>query len=356
MIRNKPITIGKQEVLPGTSKSINLPIADLYTATSLSMPVRVICGRQAGPTAFVSAAVHGDEINGVDIIRRFLSAKALSRLRGSLILVPVVNVHGFLDRSRYLPDRRDLNRCFPGTPTGSIAARLAYVFTTQVAFKADFGIDLHTGAVDRSNLPQIRVTRGDESAAELAAAFGAPVIIGAAERDGSLRSAAAKRGIPVIVYEAGEALRFDELSIRAGVRGIMRVLRARDMLPGRKTQKVRQPVTASSSTWVRAPSSGIVTQRGALGRRVKKGEMLAVITDPLGERSDPLISPINGLIIGRSNLPLAHEGEALFHVASFDSVTEAAGIVKDFEGIVEDFTTIHDPGLGRTVETDLIGT
>ncbi len=349
MSRNKPIIIGKTEVLPGTSRNIDLPIADLYTTTALHMPMKVICGKQAGPTAFVSAAIHGDEINGVEIIRRLLGLKALQRLRGNLLLVPVVNVHGFLDRSRYLPDRRDLNRCFPGHPTGSIAARLAYIFGTEVAFKADFGIDLHTGALDRSNLPQIRVTRGDEAAAELAAAFGAPVVIGANSRDGSLRHATAERGIPVIVYEAGEALRFDELSIRAGVRGIMRVLRARKMLPARKQQTARETVTASSSSWVRAPSSGIVTQRGALGRRVKKGDKLAVISDPLGERSDPVISPINGLIIGRSNLPLAHEGDALFHVASFESVAEA-------EVVVEDFATTHDPALGRSVETDLIGT
>lgn len=349
MTRNKPITIGETEVLPGTRRNIDLPIADLYTATELHMPMRVICGKQAGPTAFVSAAVHGDEINGVEIIRRLLGMKALQRLRGTLLLVPVVNVHGFLDRSRYLPDRRDLNRSFPGSATGSIAARLAHIFSREVAFKADFGIDLHTGALDRSNLPQIRITRGDEAAAKLASAFGAPVVIGANSREGSLRAATAARGIPVIVYEAGEALRFDELSIRAGVRGIMRVLRSQKMLPRRNEPVARETVMASSSSWVRAPSSGIVTKRGALGRRVKKGDTLAVITDPLGDRSDPLISPINGLIIGRSNMPLTHEGEALFHVASFESVAEA-------EGVVEDFATTHDPALGRTVEHDLIGT
>ncbi len=349
MSRNEPITIGRTTVLPGTRRNIDLPIADLYTTTALHMPLQVICGRQAGPTAFVSAAVHGDEINGVEIIRRLLGMKALQRLRGNLLLVPVVNVHGFLDRSRYLPDRRDLNRCFPGTPSGSIAARLAHTFTDEVAFKADFGIDLHTGALDRSNLPQIRVTRGDEAAAELAAAFGAPVVIGANEREGSLRSAAAEQGIPVIVYEAGEALRFDELSIRAGVRGILRVLRARDMLPGRKERRAHGTVVASSTTWARAPSSGIVTQRGALGRRVKKGDTLAVITNPLGDRADAVLSPISGLIIGRSNLPLAHEGDALFHVASFESVAQA-------EVVVEDFATTHDPALGRSVESELIGT
>lgn len=347
--RNTPLTVGGVRVLPGQRQNVDLPIADLYTTTSLHMPLQVICGKKAGPTAFVSAAVHGDEINGVEIVRRLLAIKALDRLRGNLLLVPVVNVHGFLDRSRYLPDRRDLNRSFPGTPSGSIAARLAHTFTEQVAFRADFGIDLHTGALDRSNLPQVRVTREDEEALRLAMAFGAPVVVGASEREGSLRSAAADRGIPVLVYEAGEALRFDELSIKAGVRGILRVLRARGMLSKRRDTDTAGTVVASGTTWVRAPESGVVTQRGALGRRVKKGERLAVITDPLGTREEPVVSPISGLIIGRSNLPLAHEGDALFHVARFDSVAQA-------EGVVEEFATTHDPALGRTVENELIGT
>lgn len=349
MSRNSPITVGGVDIAPGTRVNVDLPIADLYTTTSLHMPLQVIHGRQAGPTAFISAAVHGDEINGVEIIRRLLGMKVLDRLHGTLLLVPVVNVHGFLDRSRYLPDRRDLNRSFPGSATGSIAARLAHIFTQEVVFRAEFGIDLHTGAIDRSNLPQIRVTRKDAEAERLAMAFGAPVIIGANERDGSLRSAASARGIPVLVYEAGEALRFDELSIKAGVRGILRVLRAQGMLPRRQEKTASGSVIASTTSWVRAPESGIITQRGALGRRVKKGESLAVVTDPLGTRATPVITPISGLIIGRSNLPLAHEGDALFHVAGFDSVKEA-------ENVVEDFATTHDPALGRAVENELIGT
>ncbi len=349
MNKNQAITIGGLRTTPGARRNVDLPIADLYTSTSLHMPLQVVCGRHAGPTAFVSAAVHGDEINGVEIVRRLLGIKALDKLRGNLLLVPVVNVHGFLDRSRYLPDRRDLNRSFPGSATGSIAARLAHTFTEEVAFRADFGIDLHTGALDRSNLPQVRVTRGDAEAERLAMAFGAPVVVGAADREGSLRSAAAEKGIPVLVYEAGEALRFDELSIRAGVRGILRVLRARGMLPGHKEKAINGSVMASATTWVRAPESGIVTQRGALGRRVKKGERLAVVTDPLGTREEAVLSPISGIIIGRYNLPLAHEGDALFHIARFDSVKVA-------EDVVEEFATTHDPALGRAVETELIGT
>lgn len=349
MKRNTPFTLGGVTVAPGSSVDVDLPVADLYTTTSLHMPVRVICGKSEGPTAFVSAAIHGDEINGVEIIRRLLGLKALRSLRGTLLAVPVVNVHGFLDRSRYLPDRRDLNRSFPGTPKGSIAARLAHTFTREVAFRCAFGIDLHTGALDRSNLPQIRVNTDDEVAHAMANAFGAPIILGAGLRDGSLRACAADRGIPVIVYEAGEALRFDEMSIRAGVRGVLRVLRDQGMLPRARKRNSVASMMATSSQWVRASASGIVTARTGLGRRVHKDDVLALITDPLGSREEPVVSPINGIIIGKSNLPLAHEGDALFHIAGFDSVVKA-------EGAVEEFTSTHDPALGRSVETDLIGT
>lgn len=349
MKRNSPITVGGIEVKPGTRQVIDLPIADLYTTTSLHMPVQVVCGRSAGPTVFISAAIHGDELNGVEIIRRLLSLKALRSLRGTLLAVPVVNVHGFLGQSRYLPDRRDLNRSFPGSTRGSIAARLAHTFMNEVVVKAELGIDLHTGALDRSNLPQIRTDIENARALELAEIFGAPVVMGAALRDGSLRACAADKDIPVLVYEAGEALRFDEISIKAGLRGITRILRHLKMLPG-KSRKVRHgPVLASSSRWVRAPGSGIVTNKAALGQRVSEEEQLALVTDPMGERGQPVLSPAKGIIIGRSNLPLAHEGDALFHIAEFDSVARA-------ENAVEELNTMHDPLLGRAVESELMGT
>src|SRR5210317_1296480 len=175
MVMNKSFPIGDVVVKPGQRANVSLPVSDLYTSTSLSMPVQVVCGRRAGPVLFVSAAIHGDELNGVEIIRRLLRLKALSSIKGTLIAVPIVNVHGFLNQSRYLPDRRDLNRSFPGSPKGSIAARLANTFLKEVVLKSDFGIDLHTGAIDRSNLPQIRANLDDPAVTELAQAFGAPV-------------------------------------------------------------------------------------------------------------------------------------------------------------------------------------
>lgn len=334
MSKNNAITIGGTVVKPGDRASISLPVVDLYTGTSLSMPVKVVSGRRSGPVLLVSAAIHGDELNGVEIIRRLLKRKLLRSIRGTLIAVPVVNVHGFLDQSRYLPDRRDLNRSFPGSPTGSIAARMAHIFVTEILDKADCGIDLHTGALNRSNLPQIRGNLDDAKTLELARAFGTPVIVDSTIRDGSLRECAVERGLPILVYEAGEALRFDEVSIRGGIRGIIKVMRHLGMLPPAKKAKSIVPVLAESTSWVRAPASGIVARKVQLGARVVEGERLATIGDPLGEAETTVAAPFDGIVIGRSMLPLAHEGDALFNVAAFKSVSRA-------EGKVEEFTAHH---------------
>jgi predicted deacylase len=299
------------------------------------MPVKVISGRRAGPVLFVSAAIHGDELNGVEIIRRLLKRKILRSIRGTLLAVPIVNVHGFLDQSRYLPDRRDLNRSFPGTSRGSVAARLAHLFTSQIVAKADYGIDLHTGAINRSNLPQIRAKLDDSTTLEIAKAFGAPVVINSDIRDGSLRAYAAERNLQVLVYEAGEALRFDEVSIRGGIRGILNVMRHIGMLPPRKGSKQISPVIAKSTSWIRAPSSGIVGGKVPLGSSVVKDQALAVISDPLGDEEQAVAAPFDGIVIGRTNLPLAHEGDALFNLAAFKDVSVA-------EDRVETFSVVHD--------------
>ena len=330
MPANKPITIGSTTVRPGEQVSIELPVADLYTGTSLSMPVKVICGRRAGPVLFVSAAIHGDELNGVEIIRKLLKRKALASLRGTLLAAPVVNIHGFLDLSRYLPDRRDLNRSFPGSAKGSIAGRLAHTFVTEIVDNADYGIDLHTGAINRSNLPQVRANLGDPTTLELAKAFGAPVILNSTIRDGSLRQCASERGFPMLLYEAGEALRFDEISIRAGLQGVLRIMRHLGMLPSAKTRSKAEPVIAESSSWIRAPTSGVVSHRVSLGTRVITDQRLAVIGDPLAEFEVPVKAKFDGIVIGQSNLPLAHEGDALFHVAAFKRLSKAELNVDEF--------------------------
>lgn len=336
MTANKPITIGDSVINPGERVNVNLPVADLYTSTSLHMPVQVICGRKGGPVLFVSAAIHGDELNGVEIVRRLLKLKALRSIRGTLLAVPIVNVHGFLDQSRYLPDRRDLNRSFPGSPKGSIAARLANTFIQQIVSEADYGIDLHTGAINRSNFPQIRANLDDPETLDIAMAFGAPVIINSNIRDGSLRACASERGMPMLIYEAGEALRFDETGIRAGMRGILSVMRHIGMLPERRTSKHVTPVVARATQWIRAGTSGIVSSKVRLGSTIMKDQRLAVISDPLGDEQQDVIAPFDGIVIGRSNLPLAHEGDALFNLSSFANVPKAGDVVETFASTHQD--------------------
>ena len=281
---NDVLTIAGVDVKLGQKLTINIPVARLYTHTEMTMPVHVLRGKRSGHRLFVSAAVHGDEILGVEIIRRLLKVKAIKRLSGTLIAVPVVNVYGFVNQSRYLPDRRDLNRFFPGSSKGSLTSRIADIFMNQVVANSTHGIDLHTASNHRTNLPQIRACLDDPETERLAIAFGAPVVLDANLRDGSLRQAVMEKGIPMLMYEGGEALRFDEVAIQAGVKGVLAVMRAVGMLPERALKKPPiQPSIARSSTWVRAPVSGILHSNVRLGARISEGTKLGEIADPFGE-------------------------------------------------------------------------
>lgn len=334
------ITIGGVSVAPGERRGLSLPVGMLHTRVPVEMPVWVLNGRRAGPRLFISAAIHGDELNGIEIIRR-IRVRPLRGLRGTLLLVPVVNVFGLLHHSRYLPDRRDLNRSFPGSERGSLAARLAHLFMAEIVARCTHGIDLHTGAIHRSNLPQVRAQLDDPVTRELALAFGAPVVLDSRLRDGSLREAAAGCGIPALIYEAGEALRFDELCIRMGVAGILQVMRQLGMLPrpARRTRPT-EPVIAQGSSWLRAPEAGILRSGLALGRRVAAGERLGLVSDPFGERETPIVATHAGIVIGRNSLPLVNEGDALFHVARFARPGEARAAA---EAIADAFREPLDP-------------
>ena len=319
----EPLIIAGVEVKPGERKCIDMPSARLYTQTPMKIPVHVIRGSYPGPALFVTAALHGDEINGVEIIRRLLNLSAFRHLHGTLIAVPVVNIYGFISLSRYLPDRRDLNRSFPGSPKGSLASRLANLLMTEIVSKCDYGIDLHTGAIHRPNLPQVRVNLETEGVVPLAKAFNVPVVLNSKLREGSLRKAAGELGIPLLVFEGGEALRFDEFSTRMGVRGIRRVMESLGMLhlsPSRKRKSII-PVIGRCSHWVRAPRSGIVHPSKELGNIVKDGELLGYILDPFGfENRQEVLSDREGIIIGKNNLPLVSQGDALFHLACFEEI------------------------------------
>ena len=329
--------LGGVRVGAGQRRIINLSIGQLYDFTEISLPVQVIRGRKSGPTLFVSAAIHGDEINGIEIVRRVLKQKILRRIKGTLIAVPIVNVFGFNNRSRYLPDRRDLNRSFPGSEKGSLAARLAHVFMKEIVERSTHGIDLHSAAIHRYNLPQVRAWMDHHETARLAHSFGAPVLLNATVRDGSLREAAAEKRIPMLLFEGGEALRFDEKVTQAGIRGIFSVMRAIGMLEekeGPRGKKMRrESYVARNSYWTRAPQSGILKINKRVGSQVKKGDLLGVISSPFGEHRVEVRALHSGVIIGSTVMPLVNRGDGLFHVATFD----------DVEAVVESFEFFGDP-------------
>ena len=331
-MKNSPIVIGGVEVKPGERKTINIPLAAMPTHSDVEMKVVVIHGRKPGPCLFICAAIHGDEINGVEIIRRILKRKQIDKISGTLIAIPIVNIHGFITHQRYLPDGRDLNRCFPGSSKGPLASRMAHTFFTEIVHKCTHGIDLHTGARHRTNLPQIRADLSNETVKSLAITFGVPAIIDSKIRDGSLREAGGDIGIPILLYEAGEALRFDEICVRAGVRGIVRVMRALQMLPKKqekpeaaaaKASAKKEAIITRQTAWVRAPYSGVLRTLVPLGGYAPKGSVLGVINDPLGETEYTVMAPQDGIVIGRTNLPLTYEGDALFHLAYYRQASEA---------------------------------
>lgn len=313
--RNEPITIGTTTVPPGRKVRIELPFARLPTGSPAYLPIAVINGRTAGPNVWISGGIHGDEINGVEVVREVMRALDARSLRGAVIAVPIVNPLGFLMRSRYLPDRRDLNRAFPGSARGSTASRLAHLFMSEVVAHCSVGIDCHTASNHRMNIPQIRADVDDVETLRLARAFGAPFTIESRVRDGSLRQAATERGIKMMVYEAGQSDRFDEEAIDFGVTGIMRTLRSLGMLdialPEAEPTKVMR-----RTRWIRARRGGLVEIEPRLGDMVMAGEVVARISDAFGTRPTAVKSTTTGWVIARTLSPLVNPGDPLLHVAS----------------------------------------
>lgn len=318
-MNNKPFSIGGIVVEPGERKLLQLSNTTLYAQIPIAIPVHVIHGKKQGPRIFIVAVAHGDEINGMEIINRLLVSSHLKNIRGTIIAVPVMNVHGLINLSRYLPDRRDLNRSFPGSKSGSLAARIAYFFTNEIISQCTHGIDLHTGHIHSENLPHVRTNLDIPGALFLAKMFNTPIIIDAKIRDGSLRQAAAEFNIPVLVYEGGEALRFNELAIRMGLRGILNVLKSLKMIKSTKINKKIKSKIAYYSSWVRSPESGIVRPLTYLGADVEEGEKIGVIENPFEKKEKEVLSHTKGIVIGKNRLPLVNEGDALFHIAKLKS-------------------------------------
>lgn len=342
---NEPFIIAGTKIEKNSDVLINIDLPKLYN-TPTELPIRVIRGKKDGPVVFISAAIHGDELNGIEIIRRLGKLEILQKLRGTLILVPIVNVYGIMTLSRYLPDRRDLNRSFPGSAKGSLTSRVAKIFFDEIVSKCTLGIDLHTASIHKSNLPQVRTNIENEYTFKLAKAFEAPVILHSELRDGSLRAVAQDNGVPILLYEAGEALRFDETSIRIGVRGLINVLRENKMLPKTKVKKgLRAPIITRTSQWVRAGESGVLRTIKSLGSTVVKDEIIAYIDNPLEDGSFEIIAPFDGVIIGKSEIPLVQEGDAVFHIAKLRDIESAEEKIEYYnEEILEqsEFLELHE--------------
>ncbi len=332
--------IGGTSIRPGERKRIQLDVAKLYDFTDMNIPIEVVRGKKEGPILFVSGAIHGDEINGVEIIRRLLSKKALNSIKGTLVAVPIVNVFGFNTNSRYLPDRRDLNRFFPGLQGGSLTAQLAYTFMNEIVAKCTHGIDLHCAAINRANLPQIRACLDDPEVNKMAMAFKVPVVLDASLTQGTLRHAARERNIPILLFEGGEALRFNEKVIKSGLQGVISVMREIGMLkPLKNIITTKYDVfIAHSSHWIRAPHSGILSAKVHLGARVKKNQLLGIISDPFGFDKHEVRARRTGIIIGMATLPLLNRGEAVFHVATFENANAVEEHVDIYEGHLHDNT------------------
>lgn len=310
-----PLVVAGHVCPAGSRARFEIPVARLQTGGDASLPVCVLHGARPGPTIWMNAAIHGDELNGVEIIRQVLAQLQPKALSGSLIAVPIVNVFGFLSQSRYLPDRRDLNRSFPGSPRGSLASRLAYMFVTEVVERCTIGLDFHTGSDARTNLPQIRADLGDPETRRLAEAFAAPVTLGAGLRDGSLRKVAHRSGAKVLLYEAGEPLRFGKDAIDTGLWGALRVMEALGMIEDAPQATVPTQYFEGSK-WVRASRSGLFHLTAELGSSVAKGEPVGFLTLPDEAGRSHVKSPAAGVVIGHVTNPLVFQGDALVHVTT----------------------------------------
>lgn len=346
------LIIGERVIAPGERVSIELPVGNITSSSPVNLPIEVVHGRKEGPCLLVTGCLHGDELNGAEIVRRLLRSSSLKKIRGTLLAVPVLNLPAFLMRTRYLPDRRDLNRCFPGAAAGSLGARLAKVITSQLLPLCDAVIDLHTGAVNRPNLPQIRISSGDSEAMRLAKTFGAPVIMVAQVRAGSFRGACMEAGKPVVLFESGEAARLEAATIRFGMRGIMAVMRQLGMFPPRKEKEAAKPppVICQRSSWERSPTFGLFTPLVSLGKAVVENDLLGFVADPLGGDEFSVEASREGIVVGRTNEGLVDEGDALFHIAVATDAAEAAGQIADSGDALsdidegdDDHPVHHDP-------------
>lgn len=316
------------EVEAGQSVNTELTVTESYSSRDVSIPIRICRATSPGPTVFVTAALHGDELNGTGAIRAMLSDSNWTLKSGTLLMVPVLNMLGFERHSRYLPDRRDLNRCFPGNASGSLASRLAKVIFTELVSRCDFGVDLHTAAVRRTNFPNVRADLDNPDCASLAEAFGAGIILHGKGPQGSLRREATKIGCPTIVVEGGEVWKVESSVADCMVRGVKNVLMQLKMLEGTPDIPENQ-VIIRQTKWIRAERGGFMSMHVAPGDSVTKGQAIASNSNLLTEEHSRLEAPFPGVVIGMTTLPAVQPGEPVVHIGRLASLKVATRHTND---------------------------
>lgn len=312
-VEHGPLALLGEKIPPGSYRQLTWSATQLFEGLPVDTPVLVVHGRQPGPVLCLSAAVHGDELNGIEIVRRVLHGLQPSRLGGTVIGVPIVNIQGFRRGTRYLPDRRDLNRHFPGTTSGSAASRIASSFFNNIVLQCDALVDLHTGSFERTNLPQLRADLSDESVTELARGFGATVIVNSQPRAGTLRYAATVAGVPTVTLEAGGPEELESIEVTHGVKGIEALMHNLRMVINERPW-TEQEETYFRSAWVRADKGGILIANVELGSRVTEGDLLGRVTDPITNDTIGIYAPLAGRIIGMARNQVVMPGFAAFHL------------------------------------------
>lgn len=306
-----------ETILPGETKTINLTIAKLHTMTDLQIPVIVTRSKTDGPTVLLSAGLHGDEINGTEIVRQLIVQKINQPKCGTIICIPIVNIFGFVNQTREFPDGRDLNRVFPGSKEGSLASRFAYYILKEIIPHVNYAIDFHAGGASRFNAPQIRIVPNNVGLKKLADVFGAPFTVYSNNISGSFRNSCDAMGVEMLLFEGGKTIDINSEITTEGVEGAKRFLKHLNMLPAKhKTSEGHKSVIVEKSDWIRAPFSGLFHGKVKIGEKITKNQVIAVITDPYGEIEKKLKSPFTGYLINVNDAPIVFEGDAVFHVST----------------------------------------
>jgi len=315
---NKVIVIGGESVAPGQNKLLKISIDRLPTGTLIDIPVYVFNSKNPGPILLIQAGLHGDEINGIETVRRMLTDKLFAIDKGTIIAVPILNIFGFIHFSREVPDGKDVNRSFPGTRKGSLASRIAYHYLNEIMHQIDVAIDLHTGGGQRHNFPQIRYTQEDDFSAELANVFNAPFTFSSKLIKGSFRNAAYLMNKPTVVFEAGESMRFDDFSITAGINGILRILQHFGMVKStiKNREELKKTIHLDKRKWLRAPTAGMFIPKVLNGSQIQKGAILGSVSDIYGKKTKLIKAPEDGYIICINHQAVVNQGDALFHIGS----------------------------------------